>query len=100
MASIVELENHAPQCGRIRGADADAIAWRPASVFVLCGLQVVEHRRAVLVPGFAAFAKRVLSVVVVGQIVPAELYVATHGQVGLTQRGPLRPRFVALAVPN
>src|SRR5579871_2622064 len=100
MASPVELKNDAPEGRRIDGTDAETFARRPAAILVLAALQVIEHGRAVVAPadpGAAAVEFGVdrevengLRVIVVGELIPAELDVAPQGNQALALAQPLQ----------
>src|ERR1700677_2934303 len=79
MRALVELQNRAPDRGRINGAFADTLARRPAAVLVLAALQLVEKGGAVSPPDTLgalsvrrSVAVHALSVVVMNKLIAAE----------------------------
>jgi len=93
MASLVELKNGAPYGGGIDRANANAIAGRPASVFGLTGLQVVEQGLAVTAPGVAAEIHG-LGVVVVDEFITGKLDVAAYRDLSLAILEPRLTQFI------
>src|SRR2546430_746841 len=94
MASLVELENGAPQGGRIDLANAQSVAGRPAAILVLAALQLIEHRRAIGAPGVATDVEDGLGVIVMDEFIAAKLDVAAQRNLATAILEPILVHFL------